>query len=1190
MQNKQEAGKSTVDLVRTRYWASFATIDVLADDLGCTREELLDLMARHPWQLQKPPALECQNKDIPSSPISGPTSIADFVMNEQGDPSQLVTQAVIEPGGECVRVTFDCREPDMASLRQAAGTTDEEADPFNLGVWEAHFGEWEGSYQWWTIQLREAGAAGTRDALVARARSVGPRPCSVFEDDCVIVALTPVSIGEDTNYLDVTRFDPDPWALAREVKRPDDSRVYQTGTYYLLAVNPRGVVQEAYYDSWDDGFFWPSWRSGGELTAEQSDSSWRVTMTIPFRNLEPLMDNGAVWGVDLFRHKPATDRREGEYARSRETAFFQYEGDSIALKYWNVTFEDAARHAWCPAVVPHVLETIERPVPETSAALLQSDLPDNEWPAESDWAEAECAGGFYDDRTGQPACAKTDAQLLFDTKRLYVRFQCHEAHTDQLHVVTPEQEEAEYPGHLRANFLYRRCEFGMGWGDFVEIMLVPNVNGADRYHGGFYNLLVNSRGTLLESRHDPFGMVSLREQDEWRSGSRVSVEVLDDRWIVEVAVPFESLHGVQAAGDVWRLNLQRTRPPRTDDDWREQSAWAPSYGWPRNREYAGKRNPESLGTLKLPGADFANWIAAGSTAGVFVGRPGDASSDDASPDDVAIDPHTRDRSRDPLRDVCFVDRQCGWAVGGFGTVLRTRDGGATWAEQSSGTGYALESAAFASEQRGWIVGGWLRDKTVATIGGMGIILATTDGGEHWRAQWQGKGPWLYDVCFVDENAGWASGENGAVLKTKDGGATWAHLPATNTTDALHGICFVDRRHGWAVGGNETIIATRDGGKTWTRARCPALPRPLGRRKTFRSVCAVDSRRCWVVGAEGSVLHTSDGGETWELQDLGIDAMAAHVLDLTGVCFVDESNGWVVGEIGSAIFRTEDGGCTWQRVRTGFGHALSSVQFADGHTGWAVGERGTRLTTSDGGRSWQTQAMAPEIHGLMYVAAHDHHMNGVAGPLAALAADHEITSIFAMGVPDVCRAAAWSIGAWQARPLRRYIGGRRRAPGRLHHHYQTKRGLDPLERHMVAMIRALRPEALMCEWPIMDEGYWAGEPAFTARAVVRAFESAADPNRFPELADLGLTPWQVRRLYHLPGFFNDLYRVHPTNVTLKPDDKYIDTLGMHASEAAFRHSCCWRGLLDRRGGRRAVGSLSLHLKQEIAPPGDNSSEP
>jgi len=1170
---ERKTGKVFTDLIRTRYWASFATIETLAEDLGIARGTLLDLMARYPWELQKPPALQCQNAPVPSKPIAGAALIGDFVRDERDTPARLHTQVLVEPEDEQLRITFECKEPHMGALRHSAGSADGETDPFNLGVWEAHFGEWQGEYHWWTIQLRQAGAAGRLDELLRRARCVGPRPYSAFEDDCVIVALTPVNIGQDINYLDVSRFDPNPWQLARELTRPEDCRIYQTGTFYLLAVNPQGATQETYYDPWEGGFFWPSWRSGMQVAAQKLDDAWRVTMTIPFRNLEPLMDGGAVWGVDLFRNRPPTRGREGEYARSRTTVFFRYEGESIALKHWRVTFEDAARHSWCPAVVPHVFETTPRPTPEAAAAFVSTPLSVGKWPADSEWECAERVSEFFDDRTGKPARTKTEVRVLFDTKHLYVRFECYEQHTAQLQVITREHEQAAYPGHLRASFLYRRWEFGMGWGDFVEVALVPSVNGADCYHGGFYDILVNSHGTILESCHDTFGMLSLREEDKWHSRCRVAVDVQHDKWVVQIAIPFESFYGVSSAGEVWNVNFLRMRASKPVDRWREMSAWAPSYGWPRNRGNVRKQNLERFGRLRLPGARFSEWQKGGRAPVVFDGHG----------EDAHIFSPKRDRSRDPLRGVCFVDEQHGWAVGGLGSIFHTKDGGESWQEQSSGTDYVLESTAFANRQCGWAAGGWLRDKTVATCGGIGIILATKDAGQHWRACWQGKGGWFHDVCFVDEKAGWVCGENGTVLKTEDGGATWTQLQATNTMDILYGICFANRDCGWAVGGNETIISTRDGGRTWTRERCPLLPRPLGTRKTFRAVSAVDPMHCWIVGTEGTVLRTKDGGKTWQLQPLGIDPWAMHVFDFVSVCFVNEQCGWAAGEIGSVIFHTRDGGRTWQGIRTGIGHALSCVHFLDSQTGWAVGERGTRLKSVDGGKSWSIQFVAPAMPGLMYITAHDHHMNGVAGQLAALAVDHEVTCVFRTAMFEVCRAAAWCVGAWQARTWWGFIGGRRRAPGRLHHHYQTKQGLEPLERRLAAAIRALRPEAILCEWPIMDEGYWAGEPAFLARAATHAFASAASADQFPELNALGLDLWQTPRLYYMPRFFNEVYRVHPANTTWEFQDRYSPMLGMRATEAAFRHSCCWRGLLDRQTGRGAIRPLELHLKQEARPP-------
>ena len=56
-----------------------------------------------------------------------------------------------------------------------------------------------------------------------------------------------------------------------------------------------------------------------------------------------------------------------------------------------------------------------------------------------------------------------------------------------------------------------------------------------------------------------------------------------------------------------------------------------------------------------------------------------------------------------LRDVVFADALHGWAVGD-GTVLRTTNGGVTWAEQPVGTDVGLNALSFVSPTHGWVAG------------------------------------------------------------------------------------------------------------------------------------------------------------------------------------------------------------------------------------------------------------------------------------------------------------------------------------------------------------------------------------------------------------------------------------------------------------------------------------------------------
>src|SRR5262249_41911804 len=75
---------------------------------------------------------------------------------------------------------------------------------------------------------------------------------------------------------------------------------------------------------------------------------------------------------------------------------------------------------------------------------------------------------------------------------------------------------------------------------------------------------------------------------------------------------------------------------------------------------------------------------------------------------------------------------------------------------------------------------------------------------------------------VGEHA-WIAGRPGSfVLTTKDAGASWKSQPTGQTTP-LNGVFFLDESRGWAVGDLGTILSTKDGGQTWTVQRQAAKP-------------------------------------------------------------------------------------------------------------------------------------------------------------------------------------------------------------------------------------------------------------------------------------------------------------------------------------------------------------------------------
>ena len=154
----------------------------------------------------------------------------------------------------------------------------------------------------------------------------------------------------------------------------------------------------------------------------------------------------------------------------------------------------------------------------------------------------------------------------------------------------------------------------------------------------------------------------------------------------------------------------------------------------------------------------------------------------------------------------FVDAFRGWAVGDFGVILTTSNGGTNWTLQTSGVLTELNDVAFAADGlRGWAVGAG------------GVILATTDGGSHWAQQSAGMTVTrrLTSIDAVDATHAWAVGEWGVIVATTNG-ATWAEQ-ASGTDRYLIGVAFTDATHGWACGQFGTILATTTGGVT------PPLP-------------------------------------------------------------------------------------------------------------------------------------------------------------------------------------------------------------------------------------------------------------------------------------------------------------------------------------------------------------------------------
>ena len=248
----------------------------------------------------------------------------------------------------------------------------------------------------------------------------------------------------------------------------------------------------------------------------------------------------------------------------------------------------------------------------------------------------------------------------------------------------------------------------------------------------------------------------------------------------------------------------------------------------------------------------------------------------------------------------------------------------------------LYSVDFVDENFGWAVGQW------------GIIMHTIDGGQNWEIQQNHTQHWdLLSVDFVDRQIGWAVGEYGTILYTNDGGVTWTNQDVSDLYYFYYDVQFLDEKSGWILPRyGSFILKTIDGGAHWDSVKISYMDLL---NPSYKSLSLLDETKAWIVGYDqgGLIIHTNDGGDTWDRQESGVD------YDLTDVEFSDSLNGWVCG---SKTLRTENGGLTWQIVTDDPWKKLSSLSPQLCwilHTNYGIIKK-----TTDGGKNWQEQETDP----------------------------------------------------------------------------------------------------------------------------------------------------------------------------------------------------------------------------------------
>ncbi|MDM0028227.1 WD40/YVTN/BNR-like repeat-containing protein [Variovorax saccharolyticus] len=226
----------------------------------------------------------------------------------------------------------------------------------------------------------------------------------------------------------------------------------------------------------------------------------------------------------------------------------------------------------------------------------------------------------------------------------------------------------------------------------------------------------------------------------------------------------------------------------------------------------------------------------------------------------------------------------------------------------------------------------------------------------------------------------AVGQRGHVLRSGDGGRTWAQALVPVSVD-LTAVAFVDADTGWATGHDGTVLGTRDGGQRWQllldgrqanalvlahmRARVAASDASeqdlklleearrnaeAGPDKPFLDLVFTDAVNGFVVGAYGLVMQTRDGGQRWTPWFDRVDNPG--LLNLHAIC---ASRGalYAAGE-GGLLLKREPDGARFHALASPYPGSFFGI-VATGAGVLAFGMRGHAFLSADEGRSWQPVA-------------------------------------------------------------------------------------------------------------------------------------------------------------------------------------------------------------------------------------------
>lgn len=283
------------------------------------------------------------------------------------------------------------------------------------------------------------------------------------------------------------------------------------------------------------------------------------------------------------------------------------------------------------------------------------------------------------------------------------------------------------------------------------------------------------------------------------------------------------------------------------------------------------------------------------------------------------------------RDLHFMNASTGVVVTYNSEIYKTTDAGLSWElKYSNGTiDQPLSDVTFIDENIGFAVGGSSSCNGSGCEPAGGIVLKTTDGGEHWNEVYHASKTEIVSIArnatgdlFIASN-----GTKGLILKSTDLGENWITMDSVDFN--LSKVTF-EASNGYCTTSNGNIMTSTDNGLNWTLTN------------HFNTLYSTDiafiGELGYCIEDNSTIYKTTDGGNSWEKiqnfdhQSFVIQPVSADIWLIFGA---GSYSGGDFGTYYGGIKYTVDAGKKWKKFEFNDLPEIRSASFYESMNGYAL---------------------------------------------------------------------------------------------------------------------------------------------------------------------------------------------------------------------------------------------------------------